>query len=160
MDIKGTPVELGTILAGRHRNNPNGRMFLQNGVADVGPLSGLIQRNHDQVGQSQGHPILNFGLLGNFADDFNARLICKCGENGFPHEFRLVGNEDTNHFAHSFCLTRSQVSGFQRKREGSKTNRCGTDHGTRVGGLTIGHSLRPVLGPPGSKKFKKSIFAA
>src|SRR5258708_32569649 len=104
MDIERGPIADGAILAKRHGEDAQLRMCAENRLTNIGTPSGLIQCDHNEIGQSLIHAIWNFRLLRHFSDDFDAGLIRQRLKNQFPHEPRSVSHEDPNCLVHGLLL--------------------------------------------------------
>src|SRR6266581_3436782 len=71
MDVERGPVTNRAVLLGSNRENAQFGMLAEKGVANVWPLSRLIQSDDQKIGQRLIHPRGNLCVRGHLSNDFD-----------------------------------------------------------------------------------------
>src|SRR5437764_1947157 len=100
MDIERSPVVDDVVFRRRHGDHTHFRMLAKQGIADPRPFSRLVESDHYEIRQGFPHALEDLRLLGDFADNFNVRLVSKGRENGFAHKARVIRDKDPDALSH------------------------------------------------------------
>src|SRR5580704_2183449 len=106
MNVERGPVINDVVLCGGHCDDTHLRMFTEQVVTQTRPSARLIKRDNHEIWQGPLDTLHDFRIVGNLADDFYVRLVCKSCEKSLPHETRTVGHENADGFFHGApCAT-------------------------------------------------------
>ncbi len=100
MNLKRSPVVNDGVLLRRDCDDAYLRVLAEQLVTNAWPLAGLVKRDDHEIGQGPLYALEDLRLLGDFPDNFKVGLIRERREDEFPHEPRVICDEDPDRFFH------------------------------------------------------------
>src|ERR1700745_2416803 len=104
MNTEGSPIANAAVWVWRNSNDADLRIEPEDGIANSGTFIRVIHRNEQKIWVGFFHATDDLHILRHFAHDDDIGLIRKGFYDDLAHEFRAVGNQDSNLTSHGSLL--------------------------------------------------------
>src|ERR1700756_1125671 len=104
MNTERGPIANAAVCVRRDSNDAHFRIESEDGIANRGTFIRIIHRNEQKIWVSFFHATDDFPLPRHFAHDDDIGLIRKGFYDDLAHEFRAIGNQDSNLTSHGSLL--------------------------------------------------------